>query len=156
MHYFCTDRFLRAFLGTILHPDTKGSHDRVLSHLRGNMGWKGHLLPTNRAIYHTMCEQLMKHPVITDILACTRKQADKRVVGIDGQYSVLMSVLYQTQLGTEPDKTVAQPTEQLHVVLSVQCQDTILLVKPAPWETYPYLVDALVKVSEALRGAERF
>eukprot|EP00973_Karenia_brevis_P053689 7459444-Karenia_brevis.AAC.1 len=83
-HYVCTDRFLNGYLAALIHPDTKGSYNRVLGHLRDRLGWQGYLLPTYRAIHHTLTENLLKHRVVTRMMAKCRGDADKRVVGIDG------------------------------------------------------------------------
>ena len=121
--------FLNAFLGALIHPDTKGSYERVLGFLRDRMGWRGFLLPTYRAIYHTLCERLLAHRVVTRIISDCRKSVDKGVIAIDGQYSTLLSVLYQTPHGQKIDRSVTSDQQDLRTVLSVQCKDAVLLAQ---------------------------
>ena len=80
-----------------------------------------------------------------------RKRADKCVIAIDGQYSTLLSILYQTKHGDRLDRSVVDDTEHLHAVLSVQCKDTVLLVKPVPKEAHPHTELALI---EGVGGTE--
>jgi hypothetical protein len=71
-----------------------------------------------------------------------RESLDKRVVGIDGQWSTSMSVLYQTPHG----KKFSEPTREpkgLRVLLTVQCKCGILLIKAAPSEHSKHVLDAI-------------
>jgi hypothetical protein len=82
-----------------------------------------------------------------------RAAADKRVVGIDGQHSTLLSVLYQTPHGGKRDKSKEEPTDGSHVMLSVTCYDSVLLTKAAPSEFFTWQFEAL-KEAVGEGGAE--
>ena len=117
--FLCPDAFLLNFLAVLLHPTTKGASDRVLAALGDKAGWARYLIPSKRAIFHTMAEDVLRHPVVRRVREVCRHVADKTVIGIDGQYSTLLSVLYQQKHG---HRTQGSSTKSdLHVQLSVQC-----------------------------------
>ena len=86
------------------------------------------------SIHKTLVEKRLAHPMIKAMTEKARSHADKTVVGIDGQHSTLLSVLYQTRHGDRKEDADLPHTPGLHVQLSVQTQDTVLLVKPYPSE----------------------
>ena len=118
-HFLYTDAYLLNFVATLLHPTTKGAGERVLAALGEKAGYTRYLLPSDRAVFHTMAEDMLRHPIMQRMREICRRTADKTVIGIDGQYSTLLSVLYQQKHGK---RTVASSENPgLHVQLSVQC-----------------------------------
>ena len=97
--YYATDRHLTAFLATLIHQDTKGARSRVNASMRDRCDWRGFLLPTDHRLYLSLCEAVLQHPFTTTLLSKMRESMDKAVLGIDGQYSTLLSVLYQAKHG---------------------------------------------------------
>ena len=140
--FVCTDKFLSMFLAALLHPDTKCAKSRVISFIAEKCGWKANFIPTDRWIYATLCETLVDHPVIRSKLQMARSAVDKTVLGIDGQYSALLSVLYQEKHGAQSRPT-ADDSQEVHVLLTVQCLESVLLVKAAPSEAPRHQVEAL-------------
>ncbi len=86
----------------------------------------------------------MKHPRLVWATAQARARADKRVLGIDGQYSVLMNVLYQVPHGQPAPLVDTCPTDA-HTFLTVQCKDSVLLARPYPSEAFEHQIDALLR-----------
>jgi hypothetical protein len=144
-HYSCTDQFLSDVLAALLLPDTKGATRRVMSRLRQQAGWKAHFLPTDDRLVATLFEKLLEHPRVREIKESCRAKANKAVVGIDGQFSTLMSVLYQTPHGQKKDKDTENQGPDLHVFLTVQCEDSVLVVHPAPSEKVEHQIAALLE-----------
>ena len=97
--YVCTDRYLSEFLGALIHPETKGSRSRVMAMLRERSGWLGYLLPQNSSIFKSLLEAVLQHPMVLAMESKCRRAADKRVVGNDSTFSVLLSALWQTPHG---------------------------------------------------------
>jgi hypothetical protein len=141
--FLCTDRFVSCFLAALVHPTTKGSEQRVQTFLRERCQWMGYLLPQYSNIFRTFCEAVLGHPMLLEIMSELRAKADKRIVGIDGQYSTVMSVLYQRSHGQAKAPTPTNGNDEIHVLLTVQCKESVLLVHPAPSEAAPYQLAAL-------------
>ena len=140
--YHCTDHFLSMLLAAVVSPDTKGAIQRVEGFLQMRMGWLAYLLPRWSAIYTTVLESLMGHPKVQLMMQRCRSAADKRIVGIDGQYSTLLNVLYQTPHGTRR-KSDQEGDDGVYVNLTVQCNTSVLLTSPTFSEAYPNQVAAL-------------
>ena len=115
----CTDGYLFKFLAVLLHPTTKGAGERVLAALGENAGYTRYLLPSKRDIFRTMAEDMLRHPIMRKMREICRRAADKTVIGIDGQCSTLLSVLYQRKHGERV--RASSNNAGLHVQLSVQC-----------------------------------
>ena len=144
-HYFCTSKFLSHYLAALIHPDTKGAGQRVHNFLADRCGWKRHLLPIDASLRHTVSEVILSLPVVKAVETDCRNRCDKSVVGINGQYSAFLGVLYQSKHGKK--KVDCPDAPNIHVGLSVQCKDSILLVKPAKDET---VVNQLAALLEAV------
>jgi hypothetical protein len=143
--FFCTTAFLNGYLAAIIHPFTKGAISRVVSFLESRSGDKGHLLPTGSDFYHTLFEKMLAHPSIKCITNRCRTSCDVRVLGIDGCYKSLMSVLYQVPHGMSHDRADDEDDggDGLHVLLTVQCKDSLLNIHGAYSENPIYQVQAL-------------
>ena len=148
-HYYCTNDFLASFLSALLNPDTKGSKKRAWARVKDAAGFTGYLFPDDSAIHLSFVEGLLRHCRIKNMITKCREEADKTVIGIDGQYSTLLSVLYQTQHGASG----AERKTGVHVQLSVQCMDSVLLVKPAPSEAFVHAKKALLEAVGSANGA---
>ena len=73
----------------------------------------------------------------------SRSQASKKVIGIDGFFKGAMSILYQVPYG-QPKKDQANASaDGLHVFLTVQCADSVLVVYPAFSEHSRYQLKAI-------------
>ena len=140
--YVCSDRHLSTFLACLLHPHTKGAHERVLAMIKSKCGWIGYLHPQDKPILQTLCEKILSHPVLVELLSKCRQRADKRVVGIDATYSALLSVLWQTPHGKAHDPSYAEQVPELHALLTVQCLDSVLLTWPCPSEAFEHQAKA--------------
>ena len=57
----------------------------------------------------------------------------------------MMSVLYQTPHGQKKDSEAENQGPDLHVLLTVQCEDSVLAVHPAPSEQVEHQVAALLE-----------
>jgi hypothetical protein len=141
--YMCSDRFLSAFLGALIHPETKGAKKRVDAMLKDRFGWLGYLLPRNPVIFKTLCEKLSCHHVLLAMKGMCRNTADKRIAGIDATYSVLLSVLHQTPHGKVKHNECVDQGPNLHAILTVQCLQSVLAVWPASSEAFENQLDAL-------------
>ena len=139
----CTDRFLNAFLAALIHPVTKGAKKRVVSFLAERSADRAYLLPRNSSIYHTLLEKLMEHESVIAAMHRCRNACDVRVLGIDGAYKSMMTVLYQVPHGASKAGSDPLGAPGLHVLLTVQCQDSILNVHGAPSEDQCHQVAAL-------------
>ena len=100
------------------------------------------LLPRNSELYTNLTEVILAHPKVASVAAKCRARARKTVVGIDGQYSVLLNVLYQVPHG-QPGSSAESTDNDLHTFLTVQCKDTVLLARAYPSEAAPHQIDAL-------------
>ena len=146
--FLCTDAFLNAFLAALIHPATKGAAKRVMAFLVERSGRYAHLIPYQRDFFHTLCEHVLAHPALLAAADRCRAQCDVRVLGIDGCYKSLMSVLYQVPHGQKRQIDAGNSQDGLHVLLTVQCSESILNIHGAPSESAPHQV-------EALRGSVR-
>ena len=108
--YVCTDQHLSYFLACLRHPQTKGAKERVCEMLKSRCGWLAYLLPQDASILTTLCEALLKHRAIQSMMTKCRRKADKRVIGIDASYKVLLSVLYQTPHGKKNEPIMPNRT----------------------------------------------
>ena len=77
------------------------------------------------------------------MLAKCRAEADKTMLSIDGQYSALLSILYQTKHGGRKAAHENPQAPSLHVALSVKCADGLLYVGPKRSEGLPHQIAAL-------------
>jgi hypothetical protein len=149
--YVCTDAFLSSFLAALIHPDSKGARRRVLGIQQAGVGWARYLMPTFDHLIHSLAEALMERVELTSIKERARARADKTVLGIDGQYKPCMGVLYQTPHGQSINLAYKDEGQQgpspdgasMRVMLTVQCLDSVLLVKPAPSEGFKHQIEAL-------------
>ena len=90
----CTDRFLTSLYAEFIHPDTKGADGRVTERLRIKCGQLGFLVPGMRLL-GAVRDSMFTHPMVLAANDRCRHAADTTVLGIDGQYSTLLKVLYQ-------------------------------------------------------------
>jgi hypothetical protein len=129
--------------GALLNPDTKGSTRRVMSYLNDQYGLSGYMLPSNRVqLCTSIAEMIMDMTHVQSMIGHCRHAADKRVIGIDGQYKPLLSVLYQTKHGM-PQAEGAEEVDPVKVLLTVACEGGILLTKPTRSEGFPYQSECL-------------
>ncbi|CAK0819189.1 unnamed protein product, partial [Prorocentrum cordatum] len=147
--YDCTNEFLASFLASVLHPDTKGAKKRAWAHLKDVAGFTRYLFPDYAAIRLTLVEGMLKHGRIQNAFKKCREDADKTVIGVDGQYSTLLSGLYQTQHG----RAGVDPKNGIHVQISAQCMGSVLLVQPAPSEGTAHIKKALLEAVGRGNGA---
>jgi hypothetical protein len=141
--YWCTDKHLWLFLAALIHPDTKGAFSRVSAFMKERCGSQGDLLPKDPSIFHTLCEVLFQHPVIKASIDAARREFPKDMITIDGQWSSLLSVLYQHKHGQRKPTQVNQFDPRKHVALSVRCPEAVLGIKAQPSEKLEYQLEAL-------------
>lgn len=90
-----------------------------------------------------------------------RSSVEKRIVEIDGQFSTLLSVVYQTPHGSKHlppydssetgcDKDAAPRAFLLKVFHTVRSSGVALLVEPQPSEHWEYQLDSLRKATEGV------
>lgn len=142
-HYYCTTRLMNALLAAMLHPETKGSTERVFRHLDFGSFTMRSLCPKQRALRTSLMELVLKQPMVHGMVAESRARADKRVLGIDGQYSTMMSIQDQTKHGSARNPAVGDEPEALKVALTVRCPTGILITKPARSEKFEHLLETL-------------
>ena len=114
-HYYCTDRHLWLFLAALIHPETKGAALRVDAFVRERCGWQGSLMPQMSWIFHTLCEVLLDHPVVKATMNTIRASLAKDIITVDGQWSTMLSVLYQRKHGQTKSDEVNPFAPQKHV-----------------------------------------
>ena len=127
---YCTDEFLQSALAALLHPDTK-SLAAFSRRLRDMHGSAVHALPTNEQTYLIpLAELLLSMPLVNCAVSNCRRAADKRVIGIDAQFSTLMTVLYQTPHGaTSAYDAGGEEESAVRCIHTVRCKDTVLLTR---------------------------
>ncbi|CAK0884456.1 unnamed protein product, partial [Prorocentrum cordatum] len=148
-HYHCTDDFSAPFLSALLHPDTEGSRKRAWARVKDAAGFTGYIFPGDPAIHLTFVGGLLKHCRIKNTIAKCREEADKTVIGIDGQCPTLLSALHQTQHGASG----AERKTGVHVQISVPRMDSVLLAKHAPSEALMHAKKALLEAVGNANGA---
>ena len=141
-HYYCTDSFLSSFLAALICPATKGARARVLAHMKGKFGWSGYLLPSDWQVFTSLAKETLQHRVVQVISEECRQGVDKTIIGIDGQWSPLLSVKHQVRHGRRKHGATEDP-DAAKVLLSVQCFQAVLLVKVAPFEGVLHQASAL-------------
>ena len=98
--YYATDRHLSSFLASLIHPETKGARKLVLARMAEGLDlWQVALLPQGKDVFFSLAEAVVAHPKVSAAVDACRSRADTRVVSIDGHYSSLLGVLYQTPHG---------------------------------------------------------
>ena len=97
----------------------EGADSRVEAMMRRKCGWMGFLLPQWSAIFKTLCEKLLAHLSTQKMLATCRREADKRILGTDAQYSPLLSVVNQVRHGRRKQRE--ESPSDVHALLTVQC-----------------------------------
>jgi hypothetical protein len=143
--YVATDKHLWGFLAALLHPHTKGAHARVQAHMAARCDWKSELLPKDPAIFKTLCEAILAHPLVIRAMDKCRAEANVSWLGGDGQYSTLMGVLYQTPHGKRKLVNDGPHAPGARVNFTVQGPDAVLLTKPLPSEGPQHVIPAYLE-----------
>ena len=88
--------------------------------MREQCGWQGQLLPKSSTQFHSLCEVLFDHQMPKAMVANSRAKFSKAVVTVDGQWSSMLSVLYQHRHGQAGPREANQWTPNKHVAISVR------------------------------------
>ena len=88
-----------------------GAHKRILDRMRERCGAAGHFIPQFHELVEALRDQLMSHPIVVAALDECKKHVGVTVMGVEGQYSTLLSVLDQSRHGQK----------QIGVTLPMSC-----------------------------------
>ena len=88
--------------------------------MRETLGWEGYLIPAQQKLFKSMCEAVLAHPVVKDVVSRCRAAAVKKVVGVDAQYKTLLGVLYQVPHGSSKGASVSSAGTDVRALITVQ------------------------------------
>lgn len=111
--------------------------------MREQCGWQGQLLPKSAPHFNSTCEALFEHPVLQTVVANARAKFDKSIITVDGQWSSMLSVLYQHPHGHARPHEPNPAAPNKHVALSVRCPAAVLNVEAMPSEKLEYQLAVL-------------
>ncbi|CAK0896519.1 unnamed protein product [Prorocentrum cordatum] len=126
--FLCADAYSLDLVAMLLRPTTKSAGERVLSALGEEAVYRRYLLPSGRDVLHAMAEDMLRHPIMQRMRVICRRTADETAIGIDGQCSVLLSVLYQQKHGQRSG--AISDSFVLHLQLSAQCPGVARVLRP--------------------------